>query len=140
MRRCISLFPSNSSRLVKRAIPAVRTELRKVLREFAYFTRISQEDLDKERKVVLEEVAPDRIGNWFGSADRTRCTGRNRRLRNKRSRQAGKPCGARRTRANQTEALCRQQLSASFFSCHGVDGREIASGSCFWDAKRGWTP
>ncbi|CAE7019867.1 unnamed protein product, partial [Symbiodinium sp. CCMP2456] len=28
---------------------------RKVLREFAYFTRISDEDLDKERKVVLEE-------------------------------------------------------------------------------------
>lgn len=27
----------------------------KVLREFAYFTRISEEDLDKERKVVLEE-------------------------------------------------------------------------------------
>lgn len=26
-----------------------------VLREFAYFTRISEEDLDKERKVVLEE-------------------------------------------------------------------------------------
>ncbi|CAE7216324.1 unnamed protein product, partial [Symbiodinium necroappetens] len=30
-------------------------QLRKVLREFAYFTRISDEDLEKERKVVLEE-------------------------------------------------------------------------------------
>jgi len=31
------------------------TESLTVLREFAYFTRISDEDLDKERKVVLEE-------------------------------------------------------------------------------------
>ena len=30
-------------------------QLRKVLREFAYFTRISDEDLEKERKVVLED-------------------------------------------------------------------------------------
>merc|ERR550539_626827 len=30
------------------------TESLRVLREFAYFTRISEEDLEKERKVVLE--------------------------------------------------------------------------------------
>ena len=34
-------------------------QLRKVLREFAYFTRISDEDLEKERKVVLEDASPD---------------------------------------------------------------------------------
>lgn len=53
------------------------TESLTVLREFAYFTRISEEDLDKERKVVLEEWRESRNaqGRLFEKYIRALCRG-----------------------------------------------------------------